>query len=595
MPKRVLFSKSQQDLINESINIGEAMSELPRHLVDDIRSGSVPFSDIPIEKIAGERFLKVKSEFSDDITKYDTNAVVAELNKLVRKVLKKEKLLKKQLETICVNNVAEAFKMPEDGIKFGVELTEKISNSQQFQITPDVNDEYEYEDVNEIETDDMETKKRKLIDALIVGASKSICEVIQKKCLRDIFEIDEELPHLYSKIMKINDYLIFTEKFKITDKSHKQGGYVNVKLGSDIFASEITAVGIIFPILLYEAIKGCMELWASHGLPDDAKKAFIVINNADALENDPWYTRIGPVLWDRICGDNEFEELKYIPSFIYKIASIDANNFCSLIKEVAYNTKAGKREIQKLISDVKYNDDYSDFEYDLKAKQSEKGLVTDDEYFTEKELEEAAYPSNFNMEEFKSLSSFKKRVAYCQERLKRLGAGSSRIVFMIDDNTVLKLAKNTKGVAQNNEESKEAQDFYLHQIGLFAEVYDYDENGLWIECEYCRPAKASDFKKITGYDFSVIQDWISYVYSQYTRNPLFRNHAPNPIFNTEEFEDNFEYSLFQSIQDYMGNYGAEAIGDFKRLSSWGVNSKGELVIIDNGLTEEVFEKYYCRR
>ena len=49
-------------------------------------------------------------------------------------------------------------------------------------------------------------------------------------------------------------------------------------------------------------------------------------------------------------------------------------------------------------------------------------------------IKEMAYPSNFNMEIFKSIKSFKDRINYCKERLSRIGAGSSRIVYAIDDN-----------------------------------------------------------------------------------------------------------------------------------------------------------------
>ena len=66
------------------------------------------------------------------------------------------------------------------------------------------------------------------------------------------------------------------------------------------------------------------------------------------------------------------------------------------------------------------------------------------------ELEEAVYPESFDLETFKKIPTFKGRTQYVAERLPKLGAGSSRIVYKIDDGTVLKLAKNQKGLAQNN-------------------------------------------------------------------------------------------------------------------------------------------------
>ena len=207
-------------------------------------------------------------------------------------------------------------------------------------------------------------------------------------------------------------------------------------------------------------------------------------------------------------------------------------------------------------------------------------------------LNEMAYPVTFNMELFKNLHSFAARIRYCQERLQRIASGSSRIVYKIDDEKVLKLAKNQKGIAQNQNET----DYYLQQIGCFAKVYDFDnENYLWVEMQLATKAKPSDFERITGYKFDVICAWIDYCHESYSGRKFYRNRAYDEIFNSEEFQENYEYSIFYMIQDYLGNYGLESTGDLKRISSWGVVRNGgqeELVLIDFGLTDNTYETYY---
>ena len=69
-----------------------------------------------------------------------------------------------------------------------------------------------------------------------------------------------------------------------------------------------------------------------------------------------------------------------------------------------------------------------------------------------KESIEEAYPESFNMETFKSLRNHAERNRYAAEHLQKIAAGSSRIVYKIDDEKVLKLAKNDKGIAQNETE-----------------------------------------------------------------------------------------------------------------------------------------------
>ena len=96
-------------------------------------------------------------------------------------------------------------------------------------------------------------------------------------------------------------------------------------------------------------------------------------------------------------------------------------------------------------------------------------------------LQEMAYPKSFNMEEFKSLTSFKKRLEYANTHLPRkIGSGSARTIFQIDDEKVLKLAKNNKGYHQNKVE----EDFYLQGFDIIAKVYDFDqENHSYLETE----------------------------------------------------------------------------------------------------------------
>ena len=89
------------------------------------------------------------------------------------------------------------------------------------------------------------------------------------------------------------------------------------------------------------------------------------------------------------------------------------------------------------------------------------------------------YPQSFDMKFFKTLQSFASRKKYCDEHLKKIAQGSSRIVYYIDNEKVLKLAKNKKGLAQNEIEIDYSDDYML--TGIVAPVYDYHENFLWLE------------------------------------------------------------------------------------------------------------------
>lgn len=107
------------------------------------------------------------------------------------------------------------------------------------------------------------------------------------------------------------------------------------------------------------------------------------------------------------------------------------------------------------------------------------------------------YPLDFNMDNFKTIKSFNDRIKYCQNTLKRIASGSSRIVYKIDDTKVLKLAKNRKGLAQNNVEIDWGRIPSYEDI--LAHTFDFDNNSMWVEMELARKVKLEDFDKLLGF------------------------------------------------------------------------------------------------
>ena len=207
-------------------------------------------------------------------------------------------------------------------------------------------------------------------------------------------------------------------------------------------------------------------------------------------------------------------------------------------------------------------------------------------------IKEMAYPTTFNMDEFISLKSFASRVKYCNERLKFLGQGSSRRVYMIDNEKCLKLARNQKGIAQNEAEN----DGYLQSLNLCPKIYKYDQNDLWIEAQLAKKAKESDFKRLLGYDWNIFCSWIEYTAKLYTNHSLYRGEN-DALFKSEEFEtwvyDND--NVFSRINQYMTDFALESYGDLQRISSWGVvteNGQERLVLVDAGLSDSVGRDYY---
>lgn len=197
------------------------------------------------------------------------------------------------------------------------------------------------------------------------------------------------------------------------------------------------------------------------------------------------------------------------------------------------------------------------------------------------------YPSSFSMDEFKSLTSYAARIRYCGTHLQRISSGSSRIVYKIDDEKVLKLAWNQKGLAQNEVEIEYGN---YHDIkDITAIVFDSEENNLWVEMELARKLTKSEFKKITGVNWDLYAKAIHNYGIDSGNGRGYKHTLPDGFIDTL-WENEFVYEMFS----FMGNYGIPA-GDLTRTNSYGVvkrDGHDTVVMIDYGLTSDVYDSYY---
>lgn len=198
------------------------------------------------------------------------------------------------------------------------------------------------------------------------------------------------------------------------------------------------------------------------------------------------------------------------------------------------------------------------------------------------------YPATWNIDEFKKLNSFNDRIKYCEEHLTRISSGSSRIVYKIDDIKVLKLAKNKKGLVQNEVEIEYGQ--YNDLKYILARVFEYDENNLWVEMELAQKLTNSKFKQIVGIDFEAYGKLLNnYGIESGAMKKGHKYTIPQELVDWS-WENEFMYDIYQ----YIGGYDVPPY-DLTRLSSYGIVKRDgvdTIIIIDYGLTEEVASTYY---
>jgi len=208
--------------------------------------------------------------------------------------------------------------------------------------------------------------------------------------------------------------------------------------------------------------------------------------------------------------------------------------------------------------------------------------IYDDVKWIDESILDEDYPTNWSAEEFANISSFSGRMRYAEENLQKIKAGSGRVVYKIDNDKVLKLSKNKKGIAQTQTEITWGNDNYLAKSGILAEIFSFDENGLWVEMQLARKLTRSKFKQIVGVDFDRYGDWLV---RQYGRNRGYGD------VSEKEDEILWEDDFTREVVDFMVGYKTPA-GDLARLSSYGIVGDDELAIIDYGLSGDVYDTYY---
>ena len=203
---------------------------------------------------------------------------------------------------------------------------------------------------------------------------------------------------------------------------------------------------------------------------------------------------------------------------------------------------------------------------------------------------EEDYPTNFDLGEFSKLTSFNKRREYCKDRLKRIAAGSSRIVYLVDDTKVLKLAFNKKGLAQNDIEATHSN--YHDMKDITAQVFAHDENNLWIEMELAKKVTPQIFERVVGFSFKdyciALNNYALDVNPQ--RYRFLRKEPMTQEIIDAMWENEFIYDMFT----FMGGYDAP-VGDLMKMDSYGLvnrNGKDTIVMIDYGITNDVWDEYY---
>ena len=340
--------------------------------------------DVPyILKAATSEFESAKDALKEigSIDYEGEPTVEGALASLMLKCKKIETPYRSELEKICYNYVVDLFGVPEDTVDISLTLTDEVDTDRESIILDpaDGDDDMEFDDLSSAMSVKGEVFKRRFLDALCMGMALKLSSNLDESVLQEIASVNESLPDLYNNIMSLTKYALFQkENLGMTDESKLQSGTFELRLGTEDEKCVIESQGEIFPILLCETIRGFLELFISHGLPEDKNIAISILGKSDFLKAEPWDMRIGPHLWKMVSKSLSDIDFADIPYLFKRISSLEVNKFNFLMKEVLAGTKKGRRIMAFLCNKSKHDSEYDKFVDKMDKMKKDKGIITDD-------------------------------------------------------------------------------------------------------------------------------------------------------------------------------------------------------------------------
>jgi len=209
----------------------------------------------------------------------------------------------------------------------------------------------------------------------------------------------------------------------------------------------------------------------------------------------------------------------------------------------------------------------------LKALYEECGLF-------EKKAQKVSVVENTEpfLQELSKIKDFDKRIEFAEKHCKKkLGEGSSRVCFQLNDEFIMKVSFNEKGCAQSKTEMKPVVQRDCVNAALVA-----DPDGKWIIFHMTQPLTEKKFKEIMGYSFTEFTNSLFYKFNQESD----KWKKPKKY---DEITENAFYCCIASLV-----YSADLlIGDLSKISSWKLKD-GKVVLTDAGLDRDTYAAHYER-
>ena len=216
---------------------------------------------------------------------------------------------------------------------------------------------------------------------------------------------------------------------------------------------------------------------------------------------------------------------------------------------------------------------------------------------------EAPLPPDWDPEKLNLRQTYKDRLQYALDRAKRLGGGSARVAMTIEYEgrpTVLKVAKNAKGLAQNEAEVEILEDYYAGRLPIVIPLIDYDKANkrpVWLQTELAKKVRGNTLQKLLHTpSMWLFMNQVRNLAGKQGRYDMDDKKIKEQYFTTynklwQPTEQ--DYEIFRTYAEELAELAMSStieLGDFGNPSNWGVYNNRP-VVLDLGFTEDTAQLY----
>lgn len=192
--------------------------------------------------------------------------------------------------------------------------------------------------------------------------------------------------------------------------------------------------------------------------------------------------------------------------------------------------------------------------------------------------------------DFEDTPKFDKIFDVLYSRYYKIGSGSSRRVWALDKNTVIKMAKDRRGMAQNLVELR----VFEKSPDRVAKIKWYHPKGYYLIVERCSSLDRFLEDKDVNIDADNFSDYVDIDVNEHYTAKKVQNIVKDFVRETKD-EAKYKPAIFKKLAKEIKELATfiwkNKIHDIYD-DQLGVNKAGKIILLDYGMDQEVWEKYY---